>query len=372
MSSKIVIDVSEIQNAVRNKTFGEVKKVMEEQGIRVRESTSDVLENLYLLVCESDDTCTDLQVQCNGIILEKESNKVVCMAQNKIIKKIKDDDMEDLKKKYEMNLEYCEDGTVIRLYNYNKRWYTATTKCIDARHSYWSSDKTFDEMFWSLFDEKLLKDLHEEYTYSFILLHKENRIVVNHQNNQLVYVSRTNNITKEDSDENSFCFVKLTSLEPLSQGKLLEDYYSPTKRGVILKCLDKINGKLLTYQYDFKRYEEIKNVRGNVPLLRMRYLELLSDPESLELLEKYYPENQMLFAMIKHCVGNLYREIHQLYYNSHIKHSVRVDADHPLYRTLTQLHGIHKKQKVVISLEEVKKKVDTLDKLVLRKLLRWV
>lgn len=367
---KTVIDIGEIENFVNNKTFNEVKTSMESNGVRVRESKSDILDNLYLLVSETDNSCNNLEIQCNGVILEKETNKIVCMSHNKILKNIDQNDYNELKEKHNLSLEYCEDGTVIRLYNYKGKWYTATTKCIDARYSYWSSEKTFDEMFWDVFDKTVLDTLHEEYTYSFVLLHTENRIVVDHKKNDILYISRTNNITKEDDCSNIFSYVRVENTESIVSVDKLEDCYVPSKRGVLVRCID--NGRMLTYQYDFKKYDEIKKIRGNVPLLRMRYLELLNDPDSLRLLETYYPESQLLFAMIKHCVGNLYKEIHQLYYKSHIKHTIRVKDDHLLYRTLTQLHGIHKKQNVVITLEEVKKKVDTLDKTVLKNLLRWV
>ena len=50
----------------------------------------------------------------------------------------------------------------------------------------------------------------------------------------------------------------------------------------------------------------------------------------------------------------LYKEVHQLYFNSHIKHNITIYEVHPLFRTLKQLHGQYKKTEQSITLEEVK------------------
>ena len=104
----------------------------------------------------------------------------------------------------------------------------------------------------------------------------------------------------------------------------------------------------------------------------MRYLELLGDLDKLEMLETNYPEHKMSFTMVKHCMNKLYTEVHNLYYQSHIKHSVTVEETHKLYRTLKQLHGQYKKQGTIITIEEVTKKINSLDKNIIKTLLGWV
>ena len=374
-----------IQNA---DSFDKIKEIANESGIQVRETSDEKLTNLYLLVSERmSESLTPLQMECNGLILEKGTNKIICMAQNKFVDIDKGDgqvsQIENLRSEYsKFRMEYCEDGTVIRLYNYDNEWYTATTRCIDARKSYWSSEKTFNDMFWEIFNNSgyEISQLDPSYTYSFILIHRENRIVVNHKYNNLIYINRVNNITKEEDFTNYFynenprrCIRRTKQIEVSSIINYpLDDYFLPEKRGIILKFLDTNTNSWKLYQYDFSSYSKIKEIRGNVPLIRMRYLELLNQPESLQLLEANYPENTMVFAMIKHCMNNLYKEVHNLYFQSHIKHTVTVEEDHKLYRTLKQLHGQYKKQGTIITLEEVIKKVNSLDKNVIKTLIGWV
>ena len=68
-------------------------------------------------------------------------------------------------------IEYCEDGTVIRVYYDNtKGWRFSTNKCIDAFSSYWTSSKSFGEMFDKLFDEKMY-DIIIRYKIPYIMMH---------------------------------------------------------------------------------------------------------------------------------------------------------------------------------------------------------
>jgi hypothetical protein len=379
MTHQIQVNISEIENFVSGKTFDEIKTISEDSGIRVRELNNDVSKNLYLLI--GNDNTTPLQIQSNGIILEKDTNKVVCMCQNKFNKVESYDQIENLKNNSSnFRMEYCEDGTVIRLYNYNGTWFTSTTKCIDAKYSYWSSEKTFNDMFWEVFNKSGSHiELDPEYTYLFILIHKENRIVVNHKYNNLIYINRIHNQTKVEDYTNYFYntdpkrSIRRTKKIEVS-GYInypLDDYFNPTKRGVILKFLNS-QGNWNLYQYDFNNYSKIKEVRGNVPLIRMRYLELLNDQESLQILENNYKENMMVFAMIKHSMNNLYKDIHKLYFESHIKHNITVNEDHLFYRTLKQLHSQYKQNNTPITLEIVKTHINSLDKNVLKKFLNWV
>jgi hypothetical protein len=389
-SSKLTtfISTNNIETLINSATsFDEIKEIATASGIQVRECTEESLKNLYLLVAQRDnEELSPLQLECNGLILEKETNKIVCMSQNKFVHINKDssqvNQIEDLKSTYQrFRMEYCEDGTVIRLYNYNGQWYTATTRCIDARKSYWSSEKTFNDMFWEIFNASKYNtdSLDPSQTYLFILIHKENRIVVNHKYNNLIYIGCINNETKQEDFTNYFynedprrCIRRTKNIETSSVINYpLDDYYLPDKRGIIVKFLDTSNNSWKLYQYDFNSYTQLKEVRGNVPLIRMRYLELLEQPEKIQILETNYPEHKMMFSMIKHCMNKLYREVHNLYYQSHIKHNITVEETHKLYRTLKQLHGQYKKQGTVITLEEVTKKVNSLDKNVIKTLIGW-
>ena len=417
------IQLSTLKQFVENKSFEELKTECQDLDIHVKEFNyiKEVdLSQLYLLYSEKDDTL--LQRQCNGIILEKETNNLVCSGHNKFIlldPNVESSNMMKLnehKKHVQIEFEYCEDGTVIRLYNYKGMWMTSTTKCIDARHSYWSNEKSFGHLFWELFDFSYLEMLDHKCTYFFILKHVDNRIVIKHDKSSLVYVHTVDNKTNEIfNDKNMMCYneiekhsqnTEVISLQSESQSESrdemydvyprttlskvepmqyiepihvvvpnditfdqLEELYHPKKRGVIIKTV--IYQHLQYYQYDYATFRKIASVRGNVPLVRMRYLELLNDQENLSLLEQTYPEHMMIFTLIKHSLENLYKQIHKLYIDSHVKHNITVENTHKYYQTLRQLHGEYKTKGHMITLDKVKEKVNSLEPYVIKKFIGW-
>ena len=368
------VNTSELFNLINDKTFIQVKEILEPYNIRIRET-----ESLYLLI--SNETVTPLDIICNGIILEKETNRIICTTQNKLLEIDPTKQQEQIETLLDisskMRMEYCEDATRISLYNYKDEWFTSTTKCIDAKNSFWSSNKSFDDLFWETFDRDFIDILDPEFTYTFLLVHKDNRIVVKHKFNNLIYVNRINNKTQIEDYTNYFykdtptrTIRRTQEINGYTINFPLDNYFLPNKRGIIIKFL--VTNCWISYQYDFLDYVRIKEIRGNIPLIRMRYLELLSDPETLFNLQSYYSENNFLFASIKHQIEKLYKEVHQLYFDSHVKHNITVYEAHPLSRTLKQLHADYKNTGQHITLEEVKNKINSLDKNVVKKLLGWV
>lgn len=369
-----------IQNFVNGLSFEEIKEKCKENEIVYREH-----ENLYLLIAKKMEKPNNFHRAFNGVILEKNTNNIVAMCQSAFIDNeyLENIDLENV------SVEFCEDGTLIRLYNYNDNWFTATNKCVDAKQSYWSNPQTFDDMFWELFNKEQLDLLDKSKTYLFVLLNKDNRIVVNHSKNELVFVGVIDNITGFELTQNelndyyveNFLLsenirrsiditnrvtgnsISLNTIDNLCMG--LEMHM---KRGVLVK-----NKKMEEiYKYDFSEYTTIKSIRGNVPHIRMRYLELLNDQEALKILEQYYSEYLMLFTMIKHSMDKLYKNVHFLYIKSHVKHELQIQETHLFYQTLRQLHGQYKKTNKPITLEDVKFKINSLDTNIIKKFLGWV
>ncbi|NBP01488.1 MAG: hypothetical protein EBU90_15380 [Proteobacteria bacterium] len=391
------LNLSEVLSITADKKFDEsFINDLKTKGIVTRQVTTDEnLKNLYLLTLdksvEGESSLTALQQQCNGIILEKDSNRIVAANQNHLVDVTPSDFISVLANRglqpviqsnnESIRAEYCEDGTIMRLYNYQDTWCTATTRCITACDSFWSSEKTFDQMFWEVFDRSILETLDKSYTYLFVLLHSENRIVVKHNYNSLVFVSRIHNQTLVEDFKNVFyqrvhhpsdLKIKRPRMIPYVNLEDFPKYYFHLKRGVLVKLFEPETGYWTVYKLDFDQYRQTKQVRGNVPQIRMRFLELLNDSSQLMMLEKYYPEYKFMFTVIKNSLMKVTREIHKLYVDSHIKHTVQIGEDHLYYRTLRQLHAQYKTTNKPINIGDVESKLFSLDKNVLKTFLGWV
>ena len=95
-------------------------------------------------------------------------------------------------------------------------------------------------------------------------------------------------------------------------------------------------------------------------------------PDSLLLLENMYNEHHILFTFIKASLLKLVKDTYKLYVESHIKHTITVYPDHPLYKTLRQLHYQYKNTNAPITFDIVQSTIYNLDKNIIKKLLGWV
>lgn len=331
--------------------------------------------NLYLLFNRKNET--EIQSECNGLILEKNTNKIVCGC----YPDFKENTKENLKHNLD-SVEYCEDGTVIRLYYYNNKWRTATKKCIDATSSIWSSNISFDEMFWSLFGTESLENLDKDLTYIFILLHIDNVLVVKHYENKLVYTGSINTVTNVIDSTFIAHFENNKNIKPTKKLDInaidfenfnIQNYFDFKKRGLIFKYKYKCDDEdyIEYYKYDFDEFMKIKEIRGNQPYIRLRYLELLSQPEKLSLLCYYYPEYTMTYAMVQHSLMLLTERIYATYRKSHVKHNLKIDENHIYYKTMKQLHAQYKNSGNPITKEDVYNKLVSYNMFILKNLLEW-
>lgn len=369
-----------VSACIQNVPFEEISKVFVPLGVDVKECKTESLRTVYLLSAQHDDEENEwspVQMECNGLILEKDTNRVVASCQPKFFDNVPEEQLELLcSVSSKVSIEYCEDGTVVRLYNYNGRWYTATARCIDARRSHWSSDRTFDDMFWEVFPREAVDTLQPEYTYVFILLHNENRIVVKHSKNMVVYVCNIHN-AKQTVDAQSMPFSGIHTVrrpvqindKPLDVNGLLANYYTPLKRGILIKC-SKDNGESVTLKYDFPLYHVTKTIRGNTPCIAKRYIQLQRSEDEQRVLTTQYAEHADKFAAMDRRLRELCATIHQLYIDSHVKKTIRIDDTHPMLRTLKQLHATYKTSGRPIMLADVTNKVGELPPHVLLRLIQ--
>ena len=364
-------------NYIKIREYG-LSKNERETDDNIEMTNENVSENSNLFLLFNRKNEIEMQKECNGLIMEKDTKNVICACQN--------DFEETIPEESELvGAEYCEDGTVLRLYNYKDKWIVASRKCIDASYSYWSSEKSFNDMFWELFSNVELNVLNKNNTYLFILLHTDNNFVVKHFQNRLVYTGSINNKTCEYSDEHYFDnietitrpeqidiqhYIQNNMIDSIDIQEEFQNYFNPMKRGVILKF--KKENQIKLFKIDFSQFNFIKYIRGNEPRIRNRYLQLLSDPDKLHILINHYPEHSFLFDMIYHSIIKMCNTIYKIYRETHVKHFYRIEDNHVFFQTIRQLHAQFKITNQFITISDVFIKVKSLHPHVLKKMLNWV
>jgi hypothetical protein len=90
-----------------------------------------------------------------------------------------------LNNKSELNVFRCYEGTLMSLFNHKNKWYLSTRRCLDSHESS-MNDKSHYDMFIEVLSkdgttfEDFTNKLNPEYGYYFILIHYENKHIIDY------------------------------------------------------------------------------------------------------------------------------------------------------------------------------------------------
>lgn len=287
------------------------------------------------------------------------------------------------------------EGTLIKVFNVDNVWYTSTNRRLDAFKSKWAAKReSFGERFAKalrIIDRKIIntdysddeqfpgdhfdcitpdtketiidieddkeflssfydRELKSEYKYTFMLKPSdEERIVCNSTT-----VEDDDVITKVatfDKDDNEINDDNTVKVRGISNRKLLlfetpkeiseyifdnVDYH--TSQGLI--CFNSDDRSI--YKIISKEYQNLFNLRGNIPSLRFRYLMLRSESE--EIRSKFFELYPNMFSIANELEKQIYKlclDLHQTYISIYIdlKHNPNLSQEE--YRAIKFIHEIY-------------------------------
>jgi hypothetical protein len=335
------------------KSFEESKSILQNKGLVVKE-----YDNLYLVKYvkgKSDMKDNDVR-KCRGIILEKNSNRLLCAPPQKSI------DIDYYHNLFNNNsltenivFEEFIDGTMINLFKYNGKVHISTRSCLGA-NCRWNSKNTFNILFNDCIDFSKFENIDEGVTYSFVIQHPDNTIVKKYVEPQikLCYAS------KIDEDNNVIVINRNSIQELLTKSNLdielpktfsitnMENAYmeidnlDETEQGIIIKTL----GNLESVSSDLRskvrnvNYNKIRFLRGNTNNKQYLYFELRKNQKIVEYLE-YFPEDKDFFDKYRFrlydVTTNLFNYYKQLKLNKSIKF---LEIDYEYRPLINELHEI--------------------------------
>lgn len=204
----------------------------------------------------------------------------------------------------DMDIGYSYEGTIIRIFYYNK-WYVSTHRKLDAGRSKWGSNVSFRTLFENALAESYnmsLKDLTTTLNlrcqYTFLLLADENTkfaCEVN-PNFKKVYFVDSNDPEKRN--------IKLDVLpKPQITFSTAEEVFAHVGEGTQFRYPFSYQGLLLThksgaqYRIVSSEYVHYFKVRDNQQSIQFRYLQLKgqNNHQDIELLKKLFPKYQSTF-----------------------------------------------------------------------------
>lgn len=275
-------------------------------------------DNLYLIntnkftnnISKIDD---NILLDCNGIILEKETNKIICK-------------MFPVVKEYPVSYKYnsfseltCEeaiDGTLIKLFYYNNQWNFATNRCINAKDAYWISKQSFYDMFMEAASQINFSQLTETYCYAFILQHPDNRHIVKYDKPNIIYLYSYDLINNCEVEDKSLSFLDKPKQLKFKNWK---DFYQQLnslpydKEGFIL-----YNDKKQMTKYVNPKFNFVKELKGNTNDMEYRCTVLYKYGQHTQFLN-YYPEYKSTFNQINTTIFKIVQHLHTYYITKYIK-----------------------------------------------------
>ncbi len=217
------------------------------------------------------------------------------------------------------------EGTILRVFHYGTQWYVSTHKKINGKSSRWSSP-TFGELFNECLglqnsEEPTFDFLNKDYCYVFLMSHPLNSLVCKNRNAILYHVvtydtQNNMNIVEHHLNNKGILYPKVLDFKTSQQ---ICDYVEQLSwqdySCVVLFLPDGKMCKVLNSDYYSRR-----QIRGNEPNLRIRYLQLEKINKELSSgLVDLLPEKKEFFDKVQqdqnHLVQYLYGNFEYRYVN---------------------------------------------------------
>lgn len=218
----------------------------------------------------------------------------------------------------EFKVEPIIDGSIMRLYYYSGTWHIATQNNVDASKVNWSSTENFAMLFREAMEQVELEYsmLNENYCYTFILQSPKNHMIINYDVPNLVLLCITegfNDITNTAMNLPCDCVETLTEFKSFEEvlTKCNEDQTPPLNLNSNLGYILTHNTSGLKIRLETTIYHHAKELKGNVPNILYRILQVLHNKQNDEFL-MYFPQYTLQLEQLKHKVykisNNLYSD----------------------------------------------------------------
>lgn len=369
---------------------------------------TDEFENLKLYHYNTCDNFSPEDLQSTRGIIK--NNSVIVCKTNGFIPEIRTNDSEGINEFIKPNLGKntttffeSQEGSIVRLWFYKEdedsqkhRWFLSTHKRINAFASKWGSRSTYGETFLNCISkfnlskdnkknkswaddsdedeltvlnnqsttifEKFCNTLNKNFIYNFLIRNTDaNRVVIKGFTEPEIFclgIYDKSKGFKYIPPEKNFIIPSLPFYSYTSLDKMLcdiEKFDIFKVSGVLLVTLE---GKLIKLVNE--KYDKLFKLRGNVPNILVRYLELrLKEEEKCEYFY-LYSEKIDEFKNIEVILNDICKNIFKKYLARYVYKQFAI-LPPSQYKIITKLHQLYKTKSInKVTYDEVVKVVDTL------------
>lgn len=251
---------------------------------------------------------------CRGVIINSETNRVVCVPPVKSFRreKIITDEYDET-----FLFEPLVDGVMINMFFHNDEWVISTRSNIGAKNK-WDGKTPFHELFKKVNGETWFDKLDKNNCYSFTLQHKDNRIITPVYKNFIfmneVHTLMDGKIIKLKREEHPIIdgIENIKSLEKKDIDLYLENDNVFSVKGFTIK-----KGSL-RIKWINPNYEYVEKLKVNNNNKFFSYIELRRSFKLADYL-KFFPEEQYLFDNYRNNYNMIKTELYSSYVDLKIK-----------------------------------------------------
>jgi hypothetical protein len=316
-------------------SFEAIKSTVESEQYKLRVKESDLYPSLYL-VCQTEESDNSIPFvrECNGIILEKETNKIVCYSFEK------SEDMENINPKINLNesrFDISIDGVLIRVYNYNGVWMISTKKCIDAKKARWLTNKSFHEMFEEVFPTEKIANMDVNDCYTFILCHPDNNMVVKYDSPRLYHIATRNMTTFQEYEKD--IGIEQSPKQMIVNGDVSVLNQMMTSPNLNYEGYILVDSTYKRQKFSSPYYKRAREVWGNTNNRFYRFCEIRKEgPVLMEEYIKYFPQDTNDFLKYETKIVDFGKKVFETYQDRHVRRK-QINIPQHLKRVIYDIHG---------------------------------
>ena len=179
------LQINNLISSLENKTYDDFKTALNTKIKKINIKDNDdsnlvIISNNYT---KKINTLSELEKECRSLIIDKTTLKIICYTYDDIYynQDAKNYFLKNNIKEYD--IQECFEGTLLSIFYYNDKRFMSTRQCLDAKESLWSSNKSYYDLFLECINlsfEDFTNHLKPEYNYFFVLLHHENKNIVDY------------------------------------------------------------------------------------------------------------------------------------------------------------------------------------------------
>lgn len=253
--------------------------------------------------------------ECRSIIIDvSEKTKVISYSHDNVYYSTIDE------YKFEDNdtIEESFEGTMINVFYHNDKWYFSSTRCPSIDESFFFTDKkSHGEMFNEILSQyykdvenvrdEFVKNLDKNKCYFFVILHHENKYIVDYTSiydtnyKRLVHIITRDKETQieENNNLNINFLIKPKKFNSFNEAKewLENNNTKCNKEGLIIKRKNQDNNKNILIKIPSNIYTTIRIEKPNYANIWVGCIEIfqrnnpLYNPDNY--LQKYYPDKKI-------------------------------------------------------------------------------